>query len=108
MLKNNLVTYSIIALIMISLFGFNFMINIIGNLILLLFLISLLLITLVFLGFNSFKSKLKTCESCGSAMISEGETCLYCGSNLENNEQIAQDHGDASSKVVEIEAEEIK
>ena len=56
--NKNLLTYSLIILIVIPIFGFNFFISFVGNILLLLFLIPLLLLALVFIGFNSYKSKI--------------------------------------------------
>ena len=56
--NKNLLTYSLIILIIIPIFGFNFFISFVGNILLLLFLIPLLLLVLVFMGFNSYKSKI--------------------------------------------------
>ena len=56
--NKNLLTYSLIILIVIPIFGLNFFISFIGNILLLLFLIPLLLLVLVFIGFNSYKSKI--------------------------------------------------
>ena len=49
--NKNLLTYSLIILIIIPIFGFNFFISFVGNILLLLFLIPLLLLVLVFIGF---------------------------------------------------------
>ena len=56
----NLLTYSLIILLVIPIFGFNFFISFVGNILLLLFLIPLLLLVLVFIGFNSYKSKINS------------------------------------------------
>ena len=106
-MNKSLVTYSIISLLIIFLFGFNFLFNLLGNILILLFLTPLLLIIIAFLAFNSFKSKFKVCTNCGATMISEGESCVYCGSNfskIENNKNYSENAG---SETIEIEAEEI-
>ena len=82
--NKNLFTYSLIALITISIFGLNFFISFIGNILLLLLLIPLLLVILVFIGFNSYKSKINTCKSCSAISLGLSETCMNCGANLEN------------------------
>ena len=64
--NKNLLTYSLIILLVIPIFGINFFISFLGNILLLLFLIPLLLVILVFLGFNYYKSKTNTCDSCGA------------------------------------------
>ena len=82
--NKNLLTYSLIILIVIPFFGFNFFISFVGNILLLLFLIPLLLLVLVFIGFNSYKSKINTCSNCGAISLSLSETCMNCGADLEN------------------------
>ena len=74
--NKNLLTYSLIALIVIPIFGINFFISLIGNILLLLFLIPLLLVILVFIGFNSYKSKINQCHNCGSISFGLSETCM--------------------------------
>ena len=49
--NKNLLTYSLILLIVIPIFGFNFFISFVGNILLILLLIPLLLLILVFIGF---------------------------------------------------------
>ena len=56
--NKNLIIYLLIMLFVIPIFGFNFLISFVGNILLLLFLIPLLLLVLVFIGFNSYKSKI--------------------------------------------------
>ena len=60
--NKNFITYSLIILIVIPLFGINFFISFLGNILLLLFLIPILLLLLIFIGFNSYKSKINTCS----------------------------------------------
>jgi len=106
-MNKSLFTYSIIFFLLIFFFGFNFLFSLLGNILILLFLIPILLIFIAFLGLNSFKSKFKVCTNCGTTMISQGESCLYCGSSfseIENNKDYSVDAG---SETIEIEAEEI-
>ena len=106
-MNKSLFTYFIIFFLIIFFFGFNFLFSLLGNILILLFLTPILLIFLAFLGINSFKSKFKVCSNCGVTMISEGESCQYCGSSfssIENNNNYSED---ASSKTIEIEAEEL-
>ncbi len=106
-MNKSLVTYSIISFLIIFFFGFNFLFSLLGNILILLFLTPLLLIVLAFLGINSLKSKFKVCTNCGTTLISESESCLYCGSSfseIDNNKNYSED---ASSETIEIEAEEI-
>ncbi len=106
-MNKSLFTYSIISFLIIFFFGFNFLFSLLGNILILLFLTPILLIGLAFLKINSFKSKFKVCTNCGSTMMGDSKSCLYCGSNFsefENNKTYSEN---ASSETIEIEAEEI-
>jgi len=104
--NKNLLTYSLIMLMVIPFFGFNFFISFVGNILLLLFLIPLLLVILAFIGFNSYKSKINTCNSCGAISLGLSETCMNCGANLENinNNQLNKK---PSESTIEVKAEEV-
>ena len=106
--NKNLLTYSLIALITIPIFGINFFISFLGNILLLLFLIPLLLVILVFIGFNSYKSKINTCENCGVISLGLSKTCMNCGANLENISYDNQFNKNPSESTIEVKAEEIK
>ena len=106
--NKNLLTYSLIILLVIPIFGINLFISFLGNILLLLFLIPLLIITLVFIGFNSYKSKINTCNSCGAISLGLSETCMNCGANLENinnNNQFDKNPGEST---IDVNAEEVK
>ena len=106
--NKNLLTYSLIILILIPIFGINFFISFIGNVLLLLFLIPLLFLVLVFIGFNSYKSKINTCNSCGAISLGISKTCMNCGADLENISKKNQLNKKPSESTIEVEAEEIK
>ena len=106
--NKNLLTYSFITLIVISIFGFNFFISFVGNILLLLFLIPLLLLVLVFMYFNSYKSKINTCSNCGAISLGLSETCMNCGADLENISNKNQLNKKPSESTIDINAEEIK
>ena len=106
--NKNLLTYSLVLLFVIPIFGFNFFINFIGNILLLLFLIPLLLLVLVFMGFNSYKSKINTCSNCGAISLGLSETCMYCGADLENIIEKNQLNKKPSESTIEVKAEEVK
>ena len=95
-------------LIVISIFGLNFFISFLGNILLLLFLIPLLLVILVLIGFNSYKSKINTCNSCGAITLGLSETCINCGANLENKCNNNQLKKKPSESTIEVKAEEVK
>ena len=106
--NKNLFTYSLIALITIPIFGINFFISFISNVLILLFLIPVLLLLLVFIGFNSYKSKINTCENCGVISLGLSKTCMNCGANLENNSNNNQFDKKPSESTIEVKAEEVK
>ena len=106
--NKNLLTYSLILLIVIPIFGINFLISFLGNILLLLFLIPLLLIILVFIGFNSYKSKIKTCDNCGAISLGLSENCMNCGESLENISNNVQFDQKPSESTIEVKAEEVK
>ena len=106
--NKNLLTYSLIILILIPIFGINFFISFLGNILLLLFLIPLLLVILVFIGFNFYKSKINTCNSCGAISFGLSETCMNCGANLENMSINNQFDKKPSESTIEVSAEEVK
>ena len=106
--NKNLLTYSLILIIVVPIFGINFFISFLGNILLLLFLIPLLLVILVFIGFNSYKSKINTCNSCGAISLGLRETCINCGADLENFSQKNQIGNKPSESTIEVKAEEVK
>ena len=105
--NKNLLTYLLILLVIIPIFGINFLISFFGNILLLLFLIPLLLVILVFIGFNSYKSKINTCNSCGAISLGISDTCMNCGANLENTSYNNQFIKKPSESTIEIKAEEV-
>jgi len=106
--NKNLITYSIIILIVIPIFGINFFISFLGNILLLLLLIPMLLVVLVFIGFNSYKSKINRCNSCGAISLGFSETCMNCGANLENISTNNKLNKKPSESTIEVKAEEVK
>ena len=106
--NKNFLTYSLIALLTIHIFGINFFISFLGNILLLLFLIPLLLVILVFIGFNSYKSKINRCDNCGAISLDLSKTCMNCGANLENISNNNQFNKKPSESTIEVKAEEVK
>ena len=106
--NKNLLTYSLIILILVPIFGINLFISFLGNIILLLFLIPLLFLVVVFIGFNSYKSKINTCNNCGAISLGQSNTCMRCGTELENISQENQFDKKPSESTIEVKAEEIK
>ena len=106
--NKNLLTYSLIILTVIPIFGINFLISFLGNILLLLFLIPLLLVILVFIGFNFYKSKINTCDNCGAISLGSSETCMNCGANLEKISNNNEFNKKPSETTIEVKAEEVK
>ena len=106
--NKNLLTYSLIIIIFIPVFGFNFFISFVGNILLLLFLIPLLLLILVFMGFNSYKSQINTCSYCGAISLGLSEKCMNCGADLENVIKNNKLEKKPSESTIEVKAEEVK
>ena len=108
-MNKNLVTYSLIFLILIPIFGFNFFVSILGNILLLIFLIPLLIFLIVLISFNSLKSKVHTCNVCGTVSIGMNNTCVNCGADLSNiNLKKSENFNKPSETTIEVKAEEIK
>ena len=107
-MQNKLITYSLIFILIIPLFGLNFLIGLLGNILLLIILVPLLLLIIGFLGLNSLQSNINLCESCGSTIIGNNGNCPYCDSKSIKNLQKDDDlSSDASNKIIEVKAEEI-
>ena len=92
--NKTLLTYSLIILIVIPIFGINFLISFLGNILLLFFLIPLLLLILVFIGFNFYNSKINT--------FSNFESDLK---DISNRNELDKK---PSESTIEVKAEEIK
>ena len=109
-LKGNktLLTYTLITFVIISIFGLNFFISFLGNILLLLFLIPLFLLLILFIGLNSYKSKINTCNNCGAISLGLSDTCMNCGDNLKDSNKESKYDKNPSERTIEIKAEEVK
>ena len=108
-MNKNLITYSLIFLILITLFGFNFFLSLIGNLLLLVFLVPLLIFLILLISFNSLKSKVNTCNQCGTLSLGINNTCINCGAELDDINPKSDDSlKKPSETTIEVKAEEIK
>ena len=108
-INKRLITYSVIFLIVIPLFGFNFLVSILGNLLLLLLLVPILLLVIIFISFNFLKSKVNTCDQCGTISLGLNDTCMNCGADLKS--KVTRTAGELikpSETTIEVKAEEIK
>ena len=106
--NKSLFTYSLIFLIFIPIFGINFFISFLGNILLLLFLIPILLLLLIIIGFNFYKSKIITCNNCGAVSLNYSEVCMNCGTKMENIKKDNYINIKPSERTIEVNAEEIK
>ena len=106
--NKNLLTYTFIILIIIPVFGINFFLSFLGNIILILFLIPLLLLLLVFVVINSYKSKINICNSCGALSFGERGICINCGSDLGGINKKNQTDKKPSESTIEVKAVEVK
>ena len=109
-LKGNktLLTYTLITFVIISIFGINFFISFLGNILLLLFLIPLFLLLILFIGLNYYKSKINTCSNCGAISLGLSDTCMNCGENLKDSNKESKYDKNPSERTIEIKAEEVK
>ena len=106
--NKNIITYSLIILIVIPIFGINFLVGLLSNILLLLLLIPLLIIVVAFLGFTYYKSKINTCSDCGAISLGLSDNCMNCGANLNDMNNGNQLDKKPSESTIEVKAEEIK
>ena len=108
-MNKSLITYLLIFLLIIPIFGFNFLINLLGNVLLLVFLIPLLIFLIALISFNSLKSTVKTCIQCDTVSIGFNNTCNNCGADLSDiNPKKSETYKKPGETTIEIKAEEIK
>ena len=109
-LKSNktLLTYTLSTLIIISIFGLKFFISFLGNILLLLFLIPILLLLIFYIGFNFYKSKIRTCNNCGAVSLGFNEHCMNCGEELNDINKENKLDKNPSERTIEVKAEEVK
>ena len=104
-MNKSFVTYSLVFLIVVPIFGFNFLINFVGNILLLIFLVPLLIFLMAFIGLNSLKSKVKTCSECGTINLDVNNTCMNCGADLDIKN--SKSFKNPSEATIEVKAEEV-
>ena len=107
-INKSLVTYSLIFLIIIPIFGLNFLVSFIGNVLLLIFLVPILILLIILISFNSLKSKAKTCNECGTISLGVNDTCMNCGADLGDiNAKNFENSQKPSETTIEVKAEEV-
>ena len=108
-MNKSLINYLLIFLLVIPIFGFNFLISLIGNVLLLAFLIPLLILLILLISFNSLKNQINTCKQCGNVSLGINNTCANCGADLDDiNPKNSGAFKKPSETTIEIKAEEIK
>ena len=108
-MNKNLVIYSSIFLLVIPFFGLNLILHLLSNIFLLIFLVPILILLIALICFNSLKSKVNICNQCGNISVGLGNTCINCGSNLDDT--ASNNFGNfkkPSETTIEVNAEEIK
>ena len=106
--NKTIVTYSLILIIVIPIFGINFLISFLGNVLILLFLIPLLILLLIFIGFNYYKPKFNQCSNCGTISLGLSDTCINCGADLNDINKRNKFDKKPSESTIEVKAEEIR
>ena len=106
--NKDILTYSLILIIVTAIFGINFLISFLGNILILLFLIPLFIFLLIFIGFNYYKSKFNQCSDCGAISLGISDTCINCGADLNDINKRNQFNKKPSESTIEVKAEEIK
>ena len=106
--NKDILTYSLILIIVTAIFGINFLISFLGNILILLFLIPLFIFLLIFVGFNYYKSKFNQCSNCGAISLGLSDTCINCGADLNDINKRNQFDKKPSESTIEVRAEEIK
>ena len=106
--NKTILTYSLLLFILAAIFGTNFLISFLSNILILLFLIPLFIFLLIFIGFNYYKSKFNQCNDCGAISLGLGDTCMSCGADLNDINKRNQFNQKPSESTIEVKAEEIK
>ena len=109
-LKSNktVLSYTLITFVIISTLGIKFFISFLGNILLLLFLIPIFLLLILFIGFNSYKSKINTCNNCGAISLGLSDTCTNCGEELKDSNRESKFNKNPSERTIEVKAEEVQ
>mgnify|MGYP001240906711 CR=1 FL=1 len=93
---------------MVPIFGLNFLISFVGNILLLVILVPLLIFLIALISLNSLKSKVKICDQCGTTSLGLNNTCINCGADLSNSNVINYESlKKPSETTIEVKAEEV-
>ena len=83
-------------------------IDLAGGLIFLGIILTLLISGIAWFGLRSLKSKMKSCEVCGTTYFLEAENCPICGSRNTFESSKIDNNIPASSATIDVEAKESK
>ena len=84
-----------------------FIFDLAGGIFLFLALLPIILGGIGWLSWKAIKSKVKTCDSCGSSFLNNQVICPICGEKITNTEK-SFDNIPASSATIDIKPKEIK
>ena len=107
-MNKSLIIYPLIFLLVIPVFGFHFLLNLLGNILILIFLVPILIFLIILISFNSLKSKVNICNQCGNISLGVSNTCMKCGADLDDkNSNNLDNFQKPSETTIEVKAEEI-
>ena len=106
--NKTLIIYSLILFIFIPVFGIHVLINFFSNILIILFLVPLLILLVMVIAFNSYKSRISTCNNCGAISLVLSDNCMNCGAELKNITKKNELEKNPSESTIEVKAEEIK
>ncbi len=81
------------------------LIDMVGGLMIFIFLITIIFSGVIWLSWRNIKSKLKTCEGCGASYFSDLSQCPVCGSQEKLSSDTFDNNVPASSATIDISAE---
>ena len=84
----------------------NFIIDLVGGIFLFVTLIPLILLGIGWFSWKRIKSKIQSCESCGSSFFNSQITCPICGNNLKISKDTLENIP-ASAATIDIKSEDI-
>ncbi len=107
-MKNNstIIALGIIFIFLLPTPMGRFFIDMAGGLVILILLLTLVFSGLIWVSWRNIKSNLKTCNSCGSAYVSQLSQCPICGSDEQVIDSLKYNNIPASSVTIDVEAEQ--
>ena len=83
-----------------------FFIDLVGGIFLLIALLPLILGSIGWFAWKQIKSKVQTCETCGSSFLNSEVFCPICGSNIKNTKANLENIP-ASAATIDIQSEDL-